>query len=66
MSLIEPMSLASVAAGAHGIMVEVHCNPGEALSDGDQSLPPSMFADMMKKIEFINSCMKKINTLKDK
>jgi 3-deoxy-7-phosphoheptulonate synthase len=66
MSLIEPMSLASVAAGADGIMVEVHCNPGEALSDGDQSLPPSMFADMMKKIEFMNSCMKKINTLNDK
>jgi 3-deoxy-7-phosphoheptulonate synthase len=66
MSLIEPMSLASVAAGADGIMVEVHCNPGEALSDGDQSLPPNMFADMMKKIKFINSCMKEINTLKDK
>lgn len=61
LSLIEQMSLASVAAGADGIMVEVHRNPSEALCDGDQSLAPSMFAGMMKKLRILHDCMVKIN-----
>lgn len=48
--LVSPMSLALIASGAHGISVEVHDNPSEALSDGAQSLYPSQFAKLMKDI----------------
>ncbi|MFC1819705.1 3-deoxy-7-phosphoheptulonate synthase [Thermodesulfobacteriota bacterium] len=61
LSIIEPMSLAAMAAGADGIMVEVHCNPSEALCDGEQSMSPNMFEDMMKKLQVLGSCMKEIN-----
>ena len=40
---VAPMARASVAAGADGIMVEVHCNPDKALSDGAQSMFPAQF-----------------------
>jgi 3-deoxy-7-phosphoheptulonate synthase len=60
LSLIEPMSLAAMAAGADGIIVEVHCNPAEALCDGDQSQSPAMFASMMKKLKQLDACMKEI------
>jgi 3-deoxy-7-phosphoheptulonate synthase len=46
-SLIEPMSRASVAAGADGLMVEVHPEPERALSDGEQSLDPEGFRSLM-------------------
>lgn len=49
--LVKPMSIASLAAGADGIMVEVHPNPSEALSDGPQSLHFEEFADLMKSIK---------------
>ena len=42
-----PMARAAVAAGADGIMVEVHPNPDSALSDGAQSLYPEQFAQLM-------------------
>ncbi len=61
LSIIESMSLASMAAGADGIMVEVHCNPGEALCDGDQSLSPAMFVSLMDKLRILGAAMKKIN-----
>lgn len=48
--LVEPMSLAAVAAGCDGLMIEVHQNPAEALSDGPQSLTPENFASLMKKL----------------
>jgi 3-deoxy-7-phosphoheptulonate synthase len=64
LSLIEQMSLASVAAGADGVMVEVHRNPAEAMCDGDQSLTPPMFARMMKKLRKLQEAMVKINALK--
>jgi 3-deoxy-7-phosphoheptulonate synthase len=48
-----PMARASVAAGADGIMVEVHHDPVRALSDGPQSLYPDQFAQMMKEIRLI-------------
>ncbi len=64
LSLIEQMSLASVAAGADGVMVEVHRNPAEALCDGDQSLTPQMFTRMMKKLRQLQECMKKVNSIK--
>jgi len=60
LSLVEPMSLAARAAGADGIMVEVHCNPAEALCDGDQSLNPEMFASLMNKLNHMDACMKEI------
>jgi 3-deoxy-7-phosphoheptulonate synthase len=46
--LVIPLTLASIAAGADGIMVEVHPDPGSALSDGDQSLTLEMFGDLMR------------------
>ncbi|MCX6122658.1 MAG: 3-deoxy-7-phosphoheptulonate synthase [Ignavibacteriales bacterium] len=48
-----PMARAAVAAGADGIMVEVHHNPAHALSDGPQSLYPDQFIQMMKEIRLI-------------
>jgi 3-deoxy-7-phosphoheptulonate synthase len=45
-----PMSRASVAAGAHGLMVEVHNEPTKALSDGQQALFPSQFEQMVNEI----------------
>jgi 3-deoxy-7-phosphoheptulonate synthase len=45
-SLVRPMALAAVAAGADGIMVEVHPDPDEALSDGEQSITLEGFAEM--------------------
>jgi 3-deoxy-7-phosphoheptulonate synthase len=44
--LVRPMALAAVAAGADGIMVEVHPDPDAALSDGEQSLTLEQFADL--------------------
>jgi 3-deoxy-7-phosphoheptulonate synthase len=48
--IIEPLSVASLAVGAHGVMVEVHPNPEEALSDGSQSLRFENFSTLMKGI----------------
>lgn len=49
--LIEPLSVAALAAGANGVMVEVHPNPEEALSDGSQSLKFENFTSLMKSIK---------------
>lgn len=48
--LVIPMALAAVAAGADGIIVEVHHDPPNALSDGQQSLYPDQFADLMQRL----------------
>jgi len=48
-----PMARAAVAAGADGIMVEVHPNPEAALSDGAQSLYPEQFAQLMREVRVI-------------
>jgi 3-deoxy-7-phosphoheptulonate synthase len=48
-----PMARAAVAAGADGIMVEVHHDPDHALSDGAQSLYPEQFSQMMKETRII-------------
>jgi len=48
-----PMARAAVAAGADGIMVEVHPNPEQALSDGAQSLFPEQFAQLMREVKVI-------------
>ncbi len=51
--LVTPMALAAVAAGADGIMVEVHPQPEKALSDGSQSLKPEKFEIMMERLREI-------------
>jgi 3-deoxy-7-phosphoheptulonate synthase len=48
-----PMARAAVAAGADGIMIEVHPNPEEALSDGAQTLYPDQFAQLMREVRII-------------
>ena len=50
-SLVEPMSLVAVAAGADALEIEVHIDPKNAWSDGAQSLTPEQFAAAMKKIK---------------
>ena len=51
-SLVKPLSLASKAAGAHGVMVEVHPNPTRALSDGQQSLDFERFKELASALGF--------------
>jgi 3-deoxy-7-phosphoheptulonate synthase len=48
--LVEPLSKASIAAGANGLMIEVHNDPAKALSDGAQSLTPQYFDKIMSNI----------------
>ena len=48
--MVEPLTMAAVAAGADGIMVEVHNNPEKALCDGKQSLTPEGFDSLMEKV----------------
>ncbi len=52
-----PMARASVAAGADGLMIEVHPNPPQALSDGAQSLYPNQFGELMEQIRVIASAI---------
>jgi 3-deoxy-7-phosphoheptulonate synthase len=50
---VPALAAAGMAAGAHGIIVEVHYAPAEAQCDGPQALLPDVFADMMKKLRII-------------
>ena len=49
--MVESLSKASISVGADGLMIEVHNEPEKALSDGNQSLKPDNFANLMKKIK---------------
>jgi 3-deoxy-7-phosphoheptulonate synthase len=51
--MVESLSMASIAAGADGLMIEVHNDPANALSDGAQSLTYDMFENTMKKLKSI-------------
>ena len=51
--LVKPLSLAAVASGADGLMIEVHNNPQKALCDGAQSIKPDEFSDIVNKINSI-------------
>ena len=51
--LIRPMALAALAAGADGLMIEVHPSPEKALCDGPQSLEPRFFASLMDEVRKI-------------
>ncbi len=48
--MVEPLAMAAIAAGADGLIIEVHNNPEKALCDGAQSLTPEMFDHLMKKV----------------
>src|SRR5882724_10560968 len=50
---VAPMARASVAAGADALLIEVHCDPNKALSDGAQSLFPEQFAKLMDELRMI-------------
>jgi len=54
-----PMARASIAAGAHGLMIEIHPKPEQALSDGAQSLYPDQFSDLMNELRIIAKAVKK-------
>ncbi len=56
-SMIIPMALAAVTAGADGLMLEVHPNPSKALSDGAQSLTIEEFGELMQRLEPIASAV---------
>jgi len=49
--LVKPLALASLAAGADGLLIEVHPDPARALCDGPQSLNPGHFAELMAELE---------------
>jgi len=55
--LVPPMALAATAAGADGIMVEVHNNPSCALCDGAQSLTPAQFDDLNRRVRKIREAI---------
>ena len=57
--LVEPLALAAIAAGADGLIIEVHNNPAKALCDGQQSLTPVQFDDLMKKAEQMTAMLGK-------
>jgi len=50
---VSPMARASVAAGADALLIEVHCDPDKALSDGAQSLFPEQFEKLMEELRMI-------------
>ena len=56
--LVPSMSLAAAAAGADGIIIEVHNDPPKALSDGAQSLTPAAFRDLAQKISKVREALK--------
>lgn len=56
-SLIEPMSLASVASGADGLIIEVHNDPPRALSDKDQAITPEQFSKLVKNSRMVRSAL---------
>lgn len=57
--MVQPMARAAVAAGADGLMIEVHPHPEVALSDGDQSLKPANFKIVMDEVKQIMEIMGK-------
>lgn len=55
--MVEPMALAAVAAGADGLMIEVHNNPAKALCDGAQSLTPAQFAAVAERVRKVRAAL---------
>lgn len=59
--LVETMAMSAVAAGADGLMIEVHNDPAHALSDGAQSLTPAQFEATARKVFALKEALNKIN-----
>lgn len=57
--LVAPMALAGIAAGADGLLIEVHSHPEVALSDGPQSLKPEKFAALMKDLKRVAAAIER-------
>ena len=57
-SLVESMSMAAVAAGADGLMIEVHNRPDKALCDGQQCVTPALFHRLMDKVQKIHALVR--------
>ena len=58
--LVEPVSRAAIAAGADGLMIEVHPHPAEALSDGAQSLKPENFARLVQSVRRVAEAVDRV------
>ena len=56
--LVRPLALAAVAAGADGLMIEVHNDPAHALCDGPQALTPDQFAEVVTEAEIIRNALR--------
>ena len=55
--MVERMSMAALAAGADGLIVEVHNDPPHALCDGAQSITPAQFSGLMDKLRVLAPCV---------
>ncbi len=55
--MVERMAMAAVAAGADGLIIEVHNNPSCALCDGAQSVTPEQFGGIMDKLRAVAACV---------
>ena len=55
--MVERMALAAIAAGADGLLIEVHNDPANAWCDGAQSITPAQFAELMPKVAQIAACV---------
>ena len=62
-ALVPPMAIAAVAAGADGLLIEVHNDPQHALCDGSQSLRPEVFHVLPKKLRAVHSTMRDLENL---
>ncbi|MBQ8344869.1 MAG: 3-deoxy-7-phosphoheptulonate synthase [Clostridia bacterium] len=58
--LVKPMAIAAAAAGADGLMIEVHNDPAHALCDGPQSLTPDAFADVTASVRKVLAAMEEV------
>ena len=58
--LVEPLAMAAVAAGADGLIIEVHNDPPHALSDGAQSLTPEQFDKVAKKVFALKDALREV------
>jgi 3-deoxy-7-phosphoheptulonate synthase len=56
--LVPPMAVAAAAAGADGLIIEVHNDPAHALCDGAQSLTPDQFAQLTGKVNAVREALK--------
>lgn len=61
--MVESLALAATVAGADGLMIEVHNDPPNALSDGRQSVTPDQFDVIMKKVQAVRDCVHELDTV---